>query len=103
LLRRNIMRQIMIDSIERTGDTGGWEGGGWRGVLSAWALVLLFLLALAAVGAVACPRGGSQPHHHLAGAVIPQHDPCTGLGIPSAPGVDGCKTIPVSQDRSAYW
>ncbi len=89
----------MTDGIERNER----QVSGWAGVASAWALVLLFLLLLAGVGAVACPRGDVQPHRHLAGVVIPQHNPCIGPGVASAPVVDGCENIPVSRDRSAYW
>jgi hypothetical protein len=99
LLRRNIMRLIMTDRIDRSER----QISGWPGVVSAWTLLLLFLLLLAGVGAVACPRGGPQPHRHLAGVVIPQHDPCIGPGVASASGVDGCQIIPLNQDRSAYW
>jgi hypothetical protein len=77
--------------------------GNWRIVVSAWALVLLFVMLLAAVEAVACRAGVPHPKAHLAGAVIPQRDPCVGAGIPSAAGVDGCASVPVSEDRSAYW
>jgi hypothetical protein len=76
---------------------------GWRVVASAWGLLVLLLLLFAGVSAVACPRGAVHTHRHLTGAMIPQHDPCTGPGVASAPGVDGCKTIPPSQDQAAYW
>jgi hypothetical protein len=104
LLRRNIMRQIMIDAIglNHAQENGDQRLGGWRVVASAWALLLLFLLLLAGVSAVACPRGGVQPDRHLAGAVIPQHDPCVGPGVPSAQGVDGCKTTPLGQNWPSY-
>ncbi len=68
--------------------------------------VLLFLLLLAGVSAVACPRGDSHPQRHLASAVIPQHDPCVGPGVPSAQGIDGCKTTPLGQNWTSagtYW
>jgi hypothetical protein len=77
--------------------------GGWHVVVSAWVLVLLFSLLLAAAGAMACQRSQPAPHRHLAGAVIPQHDPCAGSGIPSAPSVDGCKRAPITPDWSAAW
>ena len=108
VVRRNIMRQTMIDAIEREGadESDDRQIGGWRVVASAWALVLLFLLLLAGVSAVACPRADSHAQLHLASAVIPQHDPCVGPGVPSAQGVDGCKTIPLGQNWTSagtYW
>jgi hypothetical protein len=99
-----MMRFIMIESIalERGHESTSRQIGGWRAVASAWALIGVLLLLLAGVSAVACPRSDWHPHRHLAGAVIPQHDPCTGLGVPSAPGVDGCRTVPLSQDWASY-
>ena len=98
----------MIDAIERepAQPTDDRQIGGWRVVAAAWALLLLFLLLLAGVSAVACTRADTHPQRHLASAVIPQHDPCVGPGVPSAQGVDGCKTIPVGQNWTSagtYW
>jgi hypothetical protein len=99
-MRCNIVRQIMIDAIELepAQPTDDRQIGGWRVVAAAWALLLLFLLLLAGVSAVACPRADSHSHRHLVSAVIPQHDPCVGPGVRSAQGVDGCKTIPLGQN-----
>jgi hypothetical protein len=107
-MRCNIVRQIMIDAIERDGahDGGDRQIGGWRVVAAAWALLLFFLLLLAGVSAVACTRADSHPQRHLASAVIPQHAPCVGPGVPSAQGIDGCKTIPLGQNWTSagtYW
>jgi hypothetical protein len=78
--------------------------GGWRIVVSAWLIVAVFVAVLFGATAVACLRGVSHPHAHLAGAAIPRHDTsCGGPGIPSAPGPDGCQNLSVSEDRSAYW
>jgi hypothetical protein len=98
-MRCNIVRQIMIDAIEREQAlmSDDRQIGGWQVVAAAWAVLLVFLLPLAGVSAVACPRAETHPHRHLASAVIPQHDPCVGPGVPSAQGVDGCKTIPLGQ------
>jgi hypothetical protein len=95
----------MVENLERDLQQAGNDRqfGNWRVVVSAWALVLLFVVLLAGVSAVACLRGSAQPNRHLSGAVIPQHDPCSGPGVPSAPAIDGCRNIPFSQDRSAYW
>jgi hypothetical protein len=93
----------MIDAFERDRPhtVEDRQIGGWQGVVSAWALLLLFLLLLAGVSAVACPRSDPQPHRHLA-AAIPQHDPCVGAGVPSAPDVDGCKVIPLGRNWAGY-
>ena len=73
------------------------ERGDWRVVASAWVLLLVFFLLLAGASAVACPRAQPHSHRHPAGAVIPQHDPCIALGVPSAQGVDGCKSAAAGQ------
>lgn len=95
----------MIDDVgrRREEESNERQPGNWRIVVSAWVLVLLFAMLLAAVEAVASRRAGSHPGRHLAGAVIPQHDPCAGPGIPSAPGLDGCQSVSTGEDRSAYW
>jgi hypothetical protein len=104
LLRRNIMRQIMIDAIERqhTEPTGEDCGPAWRIVVSAWLLVFFCALLLAGVSAVAGPRSASHHHLKVAGATIPQHDPCSGLGVPSAYTVDGCTGVPLNEYQSLY-
>jgi hypothetical protein len=88
----------------RERDRSDWQFGSWRVVVSAWAIVLVFVILLAGVSAVACLRGGSHsPHRHLAGAVIPHHDPCVAPGVASAAAIDGCERMPLGPDRSAYW
>jgi hypothetical protein len=105
LLQRNMMRFIMIEGIqlERGHDSTSRQIGGWRAVLAAWALVLVFALLVAGAKAMTCRTGVAHPDRHLAGAVIPQHDPCIEPGVPSAPGVDGCRASPLNQERWAYW
>jgi hypothetical protein len=98
----------MIDAIERerVQPADDRQIAGWRVVAAAWGLLLLFLLLLAVVSAVASPRVETHAHRHLASAAIPQHDPCVGPGVPSAQGVDGCKTIPLGQNWTSagtYW
>lgn len=87
----------------REHDTDDRHFGNWRIIASAWALVLLFMSLLAAVEAVACRAGVSHPKAHLAGAVIPQRDPCVGPRIPSATGIDGCQSAPLGGERYGYW
>jgi len=98
----------MIDAIERerVQPADDRQIAGWRVVAAAWGLLLLLLLLLAGVSAVACTRADSHLQQHLASAVIPQDHPCVGPGLPSAQGVDGCKTIPLSQNWTSagtYW
>jgi hypothetical protein len=97
----------MADGFEAERELGhnDWQFGSWRVVVSAWAIVLVFLILFAGVSALACLRGASRSpqHRHLAGAIIPQHHPCVEPGVASAPGIDGCKSVPLSEDRSAYW
>jgi hypothetical protein len=80
--------------------------GGWDIVASAWALVLMLMVLLAGIGVLACVRSPSQPDRPIAGAVIPEHDPCIAPGLASAQGVDGCDSIPLKPDMSTwsnYW
>ena len=95
----------MIDDVgrNRQPESNDRRFRNWRIVVSAWVLVLIFVMLLAAVDATACRRGGSRPDGHFAGIVIPQHDPCGGPGIPSAAGLDGCESAPSGGDRFDYW
>ena len=79
------------------------QGADWRIVVSAWLLVLVFVMLLAAVDALACRRVTSHPHSQFAGAVIPQHEPCVGPGIPSAVNIDGCESAPRGGAGYGYW
>jgi hypothetical protein len=112
LLRCNIaannMGQVMFDGIDARLEEGVVDRrvGGWDIVASAWALVLMLMVLLAGIGVLACLRSASQPDRPFAGAVIPQHDPCVELGLASAPGPDGCDSIPLKPDMSTwsnYW
>src|SRR5215831_16218637 len=88
VLRRNIARQVMFDGIDArlAEESIDRRDGSWRVVASAWALVLALMVVLAGAVAMACLHDHAQPDHLLAGAVIPQHDPCVGPGVASAPG-----------------
>jgi len=100
-----MMGCIMIEGmeLERRHEGASRPSGGWRAVLAAWALVLVFAFLVAGAKAMTCRTGISHPDRHLAGAVIPQHDPCIEASAPSAPGVDGCQAVPLSQQQWAYW
>ena len=108
VLRRNIARQVMFDGIDARLAEESIErrDSSWRVVASAWALVLALMVVLAGAVAMACLYDHAQPDHLLAGAIIPQHDPCVGPGLASAPGVDGCESVPLRRDFSGwtnYW
>ena len=65
--------------------------GGWQVVVSAWALVVLFVLFFAGAEALASHRAGAPRHAKLAGAVIPRHDPASaGVGVPCAAPLESC-------------
>jgi hypothetical protein len=105
LLQCNMMGCIMIEGMdhERGHEIAPRQTGGWRAVLAAWALLLVLASLAAGAKAMTCRAGISHPDRHLAGVVIPQHDPCIEASVPSAPGVDGCQAIPLNQQRWAYW
>jgi len=70
---------------------GDQHSGGWRGVVSAWALVVLLVVLLAGTQAVASHRTLTSSHVTLAGAVIPRHDPASaGVGVPCAGPLEEC-------------
>ena len=67
------------------------QSGGWRGVVSAWALVILLVMLLGGTQAVASHRAAAPRHAKLAGAVIPRHDPASnGVGVPCAAPLEQC-------------
>ena len=81
-------------------DSRDSQSSNWRLVASAWAVGLFFLMLFAAVEATACRA--SAPHHsasRVARAVIPQHDPCVELGVPSAANINGCESVPRTVER----
>lgn len=88
----------MFDGIDARLDEGivDRQARSWDALASAWVLVLVLMVLLAGVGALACLRNASQPDRPPAGAVIPQHDPCSGPGLRSAPGTDGCENMPLT-------
>jgi hypothetical protein len=74
----------------------GYErhSGGWRGVVSAWAFVLLLVMLFAGVQALACPHAAVSSGAKLAGAVIPRHDPASaGVGVPCAAPLEACGKV----------
>jgi hypothetical protein len=67
------------------------QSSGWRGVVSAWALVILLVMFLAGTQALASRHAEIRHHTELAGAVIPRHDPAsTGVGVPCAAPLAEC-------------
>jgi hypothetical protein len=67
------------------------HSGGWRGVVSAWALVILLFMLFAGTQAVASHHAKAPGQAKLAGAVIPRHDPASaGVGVPCAAPLEEC-------------
>jgi hypothetical protein len=96
----------MIDDVGRKRGQQSSERqiGGWRIVVSAWALVVICTVLFAGAEAMAGRHGGASAEGHLSRAVIPRHDTaCGGPGISSATNLDRCEYPPRSEDRSAYW
>jgi hypothetical protein len=95
----------MIGDVERRHwqESSDRQVTSWRVVISAWLLVLIFIMLLTGAKAVARLYAGPHHHGHLAGAMIPRHDACSGPEIASAPGLNGCENLPVYQDPCAYW
>jgi hypothetical protein len=70
---------------------GDPQSGGWRGVVAAWAFVVLLVVLLAGTQAVASHRAVTPSHTKLTGAVIPRHDPASaGVGVPCAGPLGEC-------------
>jgi hypothetical protein len=82
----------MLESVEPKPEAvGDSQSGGWRGVVSAWALVVLLVVLLAGTQAVASHRAVAPSHAKFAGAVIPRHDPAsTVVGVPCAAPLEEC-------------
>ena len=67
------------------------HSSGWRGVVSAWAVVLLLAMLFVGAQAVASHRAAAPSRAKHAGAVIPRHDPASaGVGIPCATPLEAC-------------
>ena len=81
----------MLDVEPTPEAVGDPQSGGWRGVVAAWAFVVLLVVLLAGTQAVASHRAVAPSHAKLTGAVIPRHDPASaGVGVPCAAPLDEC-------------
>ena len=81
----------MLDVEPKPKAVGYPQSGGWRGVVSAWAFVVLLVVVLAGTQAVASHRAVAPSHANLTGAVIPRHDPASaGVGVPCAAPLESC-------------
>ena len=82
----------MLEGVEpKPEPVGDRHSAGWRGVASAWALVLLLVILFAGTQALASRRITAASQATLAGAVIPRHDAAsTGVGVPCAAPLDAC-------------
>jgi hypothetical protein len=64
--------------------------GGWRIVVAAWLVAIVFVVLFAGVQALASRHGVSPAEASLAGVVIPRHDPsCAGPAL--APVSPSCQ------------
>src|SRR5262249_50078911 len=82
----------MLEGVEPNPEAvGDPQSSGWRGVVSAWALVILLFTLLAGTQAMAAHHAAARGHAKLAGAVIPRHDPASaGVGVPCAATLEQC-------------
>ena len=82
----------MLEGVEpKLEPVGDRLSAGWRGVASAWALVLLLIILFAGTQALASRRITAASQATLAGAVIPRHDPASAVvGVPCATPLDEC-------------
>ena len=82
----------MLEGVEpKPEPVGDRHSAGWRGVASAWALVLLLVILFAGTQALASRRITTASQATLAGAVIPRHDAASaGVGVPCAALLDEC-------------
>jgi hypothetical protein len=83
---------------------GDRHSAGWRGIASAWALVLLLIILFAGTQALASRRNTAASQATLAGAVIPRHDPASAaVGVPCAARLDECgKVAPALMPEMSY-
>ena len=95
LLQCNKMGDGMLEGVEpRPEPVDDWHSGGWRGIASAWALVLLLVILFAGTQALASRRIASASPAQLAGAVIPRHDPASAVvGVPCAAPLEECGRV----------
>jgi hypothetical protein len=92
----------MVDSInpERQPDCTDRLPGSWRAVAAAWALVALLMVLFTGAEAFAARHAAAPGHAHVAGAVIPRHDPACD-GIPSG-GCPGFSSTVSAMERNTY-
>ena len=92
----------MVDSInpERQPDCTDRLPGSWRAVAAAWALVALLMVLFTGAEAFAARYATAPGHAHVAGAVIPRHDPaCADIPTDACPGF--ALTL-AEMERNAY-
>jgi len=82
----------MLEGVEpKPEPVGDRHSAGWRGVASAWALVLLLFILFAGTQALASRHITAASQATLAGAVIPRHDPASAVvGVPCAAPLEKC-------------
>jgi len=85
----------MLEGVEpKPEPMGDRHSAGWRGIASAWALVLLLIILFAGTQALASRRNTAASPATLAGAVIPRHDVASaGVGVPCAAPLEACGRV----------
>src|SRR5215472_17595898 len=84
------MGDAMVDSIypEPQPDRIDWLPVSWRAIAAAWALVALLMVLFTGAEAFAARHAAAPGHAHVAGAVIPRHDPaCADIPTDACPGL----------------
>ena len=74
----------------------------WRVMVSAWVLVVVFVILFTGVEALASRYTASPRHANLAGAVIPRHDPAC-AGTPSGECATGSSLERVAPYACPLW
>jgi hypothetical protein len=96
------MGDAMVDSINPEPQPNFTDRlpGSWRAVAAAWALVVLLVVLSAGAEAFAARHATTPGRVHVAGAVIPRHDPaCAEIPTGACPGF--ALTL-AEMERNAY-
>jgi hypothetical protein len=84
-------------------DRDNRDAASWRGVVSAWALVVLIVLAFAGLQAAALLGPAGQSANPLTGAIIPQHDPACAAPLVSSDRVPSHCKLPMNAADQRDW
>jgi uncharacterized iron-regulated membrane protein len=79
------------------------DAASWRGVVSAWALVVLIVLAFTGLQAAALLGPAGRSADPLTGAIIPQHDPACAAPLISSDRVPSHCRLPTNPADQRDW